>query len=591
MKKIKTIFILLVSFVLLITLASCGGSGIKASSISSEITAHRTSIDIKLYFSDIDKLASGDAVPFIREYKVVDGQDDTFIESQTVSFSNSVYTSADVSFTNLSAETTYKYILYITYNKEEEKISTFTGKTLSTESVTISNLEELKAATDTKGDYTLAADIDCGGDTVTLFSSDTFKGTFDGAGHVISNFKLQSTSLSSNGFIGRTSGATIKNLKLSNVSVSYDSRSSTKIGALVGRCENTTIENVSVDGFTLTYKATSTAEINAGGLLGYASNVAISNSYATNVVITASQARSKNTIGGFIGKLEGMAYGTATDMIKNSYAEGTLSVNAYYPSTSVTDGILYVGGFIGDVAAEGLITGCYADFDIDVTKGTNANTRGTYTLGVGGFLGGNSGNCNIDRCVAFSDINVNAGNEYTSQTVKEDTDLTANTYYTVKEAKLTTDTTFDENKTYYTKVTKDSTSTKVDSYVIASVNAGASVTENTYYELTFEENSVYDENEVYYTFNSIATEAAYIAGFAGRLYGTYNGVLNSRVYFKAETSIVSSNQNLYTADIAANKKGTINANGTIASKDDAVYIEFSEAIRNKVAALNNKTIA
>ncbi|MBU3014728.1 filamentous hemagglutinin N-terminal domain-containing protein, partial [Poseidonibacter lekithochrous] len=174
-----------------------------------------------------------------------------------------------------------------------------------------------KDSTSLYGNYVLGADIDAR-DTSTWNEIDDseeyngfdplgdnstqFKGNFDGLGHTISNLTINRPNEDSLGLFGRTNGATIKNIGVTNVSIIGEDY----IGGLVGFNTNTsTIEKSYVSG-------TVDGILFIGGLVGNNSYSTIENSYANGTV------SGTNNIGGLVGN-------NNNSTIKNSYASGTVS--------------------------------------------------------------------------------------------------------------------------------------------------------------------------------------------------------------------------------------------------------------------------
>ena len=121
---------------------------------------------------------------------------------------------------------------------------------------------------------TLAADIDMNGQTWPEIRS--FDGTFDGAGHTISNLSVTGTS--SGGFIGSLGvGGTVKNLLLVNANIS----GSSDIGGIVGYILNGTVIACAVSGCTVSGNS------GIGGIAGV-NDKTITACYAASCSVTAS---------------------------------------------------------------------------------------------------------------------------------------------------------------------------------------------------------------------------------------------------------------------------------------------------------------
>ena len=236
------------------------------------------------------------------------------------------------------------------------------------------------------GKYMLVNDIDLSGTTWTpLFLNKEFTGTLDGNGYEIKNLKVDysssTTPSSYASLLGRTKGATIKNLGIQLNSINS---SDGYIGALAGMAQDTTISNCYVTGGTVasqggtvvgglvgcfsgtmtnSYSTASvwTSNTTAGGLVGLMTSGNISNSYATGPVVAQ-----KGNVGGFAGSM-------SSGSITNSYSTGTVTANGSSDPTTTVN----IGGFIGNIAS-GNISNSYT------TSNVNYSTGSTY---IGSFAG------------------------------------------------------------------------------------------------------------------------------------------------------------------------------------------------------------
>ena len=181
-----------------------------------------------------------------------------------------------------------------------------------------------------------------------------FSGKFDGLGHTISNIYINRPISDNVGLFGITSNSTIRNIKLTNISIEGNNNT----GSIIGSMNNTTLTNSYSTGDILYSKN------NSGGLVGEIlnnSNVLTSN---TSVNITGNA-----NIGGLIGYVE---QNNNTLNIKNSYSTGDVVGNSN------------VGGLIGKFN-EGSLINTY----------TISNTTGSSNFG--GLIGAIEGtNINID---------------------------------------------------------------------------------------------------------------------------------------------------------------------------------------------------
>lgn len=238
--------------------------------------------------------------------------------------------------------------------------STFTFVFASDNAVIISTAEDLKAVASSLGAdggvgkvYKLGADINLEGiiwnDYIIGSATAPFKGTFDGNGHKILNYKLNVPSgdfKESNGteldlgLFGAIGGdAVVKNLGLDNVyyesnaSWGYNSRG----GALAGKL----VDNAKVDRCfvrTVTFNTVGHCQMGeAGGLIGYlnGTGVEVTNCYATSYVEEGDSCAHDAALIGLANEFS---------KIENCYAEGSVAtvvssktsaiINSYSTDTS-----------------------------------------------------------------------------------------------------------------------------------------------------------------------------------------------------------------------------------------------------------------
>ncbi len=257
-------------------------------------------------------------------------------------------------------------------------------------------------------------------------SGSAFTGVFDGNGHTISNLTINDSTNSYKGFFGYTSGAAIKNITLTDVSVSGKQY----VGGLAGQSTGGTISNCSVAG---TVKGNSTNIV--GGLVGSASNVSITDCYTSGTVIntnligyvgglvgntvngtttgchSSSNVSGGNGTGGLIGYNQGASltdcYSTGTvngasstgglvgsngGNITSCYATGNIIINTFISGQQH-----WVGGLVGYLTS-GTIENCYSTGNVDITDSQMIIHAGSF---VGYFTGGS-----ITECYARGNVNV-----------------------------------------------------------------------------------------------------------------------------------------------------------------------------------------
>lgn len=229
----------------------------------------------------------------------------------------------------------------------------------------IHSAEELDCVReDLTASYKLGADIDLTayGNWVPIGTAGApFKGTFDGAGYIISGMTIHSNA-DDIGLFGRAhqSTTTISNVRLENVDIT-STKGNANVGGLVGALTlGGTISNSSVSG---EIKGGSFA---AGGLAGQLASGAQIKVSSSSVKLTMSNGE----VGGLVG-------GSGSGIIKQSYATGDVStsngsagglagslssgtvIDSYATGHVTSDGNSNIGGLIGQ-AYGGTITNSYS---------------------------------------------------------------------------------------------------------------------------------------------------------------------------------------------------------------------------------------
>lgn len=192
----------------------------------------------------------------------------------------------------------------------------------------------------------------------------TFKGTFLGNGYEIKNLSYEASDTSSFGYLGLfgyTDGATIKDLGLSNVTISNQSHAST-VGALIGKADDSTIENCYVSGGSINHSMDVKTTSSVGGLVGWSFGSSINNCFSSIDINVGGKSDTHVTTGGLVG------YSFLGLSISNSYSLGNIT------QSTVGD----IGGFVG-LTAEDSINNCYSMGNVKSTSTSNNN--------VGGFVG------------------------------------------------------------------------------------------------------------------------------------------------------------------------------------------------------------
>ncbi len=163
-----------------------------------------------------------------------------------------------------------------------------------------------------------------------------FSGTFDGAGHVIKNFKVVSFNDRYLGLFGAVSGATIKNLGMTGAYIRCTSETDAvvEIGGIVGYgVSSSVISNCFVRNSSIIAKATksgSAIKIKTAGSIAGEFNGTIENCYAVKNTVKTEKSGgiASNGAGGIAGRTKGT--------VKNCYSAEITFTNISYNKYAVS---------------------------------------------------------------------------------------------------------------------------------------------------------------------------------------------------------------------------------------------------------------
>ena len=270
------------------------------------------------------------------------------------------------------------------YTTQGTKITSVTGQSSSTMytyyGVTYSNSAATPVFTaaqlkdiGTTGVYFLAFDINISTMTWEPIGTKTapFTGTFDGNSFEITGLRAQ-LSVSSErdyvGLFGYNSG-TIKNLGLSNVSVTSTYNDTCYVGGLVAYNQGT-ITNCYISSGTVSATNTTlwqSKTMNVGGIVGYLAGGSISRCH-TGCSVGAQMPESSGLYAScYAGGIVGYTYNTS---ITNCYASGTVSSDDR------------CGGIVGHVEREAIVSSCYFTGRV-YSEGQAGGIAGRFGNGVG----------------------------------------------------------------------------------------------------------------------------------------------------------------------------------------------------------------
>ncbi|WP_197068288.1 TasA family protein [Candidatus Soleaferrea massiliensis] len=284
----------------------------------------------------------------------------------------------------------------------------------------------------------LSADVNMGSKNWTPIGNKTnkFFGTFDGAGHTVSNLLIDDTSLEGAGLIGfASSPALIKGVTVHNAKITAQASAGSVVGsyftANIEDCHATgliqittnykaaglagegygTVKNCSVDGdegsfVKGVYLKANLEGDNVGGLIAFTGEL-----NGKDVIVNCHadiKVEGTRKVGGLIGYLH---YGCN---VVNSYALGDVSIDApdSYLSSFLNKNAIMIGGLVGEFdgrTVESKIINCYATGK--VTGSTNAAVNQSR---IGGLAGGSSRTSNPLITITDSYYANDVGSNYTT---------------------------------------------------------------------------------------------------------------------------------------------------------------------------------
>lgn len=175
-----------------------------------------------------------------------------------------------------------------------------------------------------------------------------FAGVFEGNNYTLSNFKLGTLELDdaqSTALFPYIVNATIKNLKIDNISVNQNATCSGKYfyGTMVGICVNSSIYNCSIDNTQVSLMSQYDNKcIIAGGLIGRSvGSVTVSNcTVKSNLTVTSTDDEEGSIrIGGVVGEHKIIDSNSYSWNVRNTSSSGTITANASKE--------IYIGGIYG----------------------------------------------------------------------------------------------------------------------------------------------------------------------------------------------------------------------------------------------------
>lgn len=214
-----------------------------------------------------------------------------------------------------------------------------------------------------------------------------FRGSFDGGGFTISNLTMDNASANYVGLFGLTKQAVIKNLKVENINLSGNKI----VGGLVAKGDSTVISDCEVS-------VSLVGQERVGGVVGEMIDGSITNTTVNGSV------EGKSTVGGLVGltgsraSVSGTNKATVTGTLQNTGGiSGTVSggviTNAI--NQGLVSGVLNVGGIVGNVTMAGQVSW--------TSNQAAISASGAYSY-VGGVVGDLAANSVLEASYNLGDV-------------------------------------------------------------------------------------------------------------------------------------------------------------------------------------------
>lgn len=268
--------------------------------------------------------------------------------------------------------------------------------------------------------YQLENDIDFNNIKLTATGKKTvpFKGTFNGAGHKISNVKISAVKDGTQGYtgiFGYMDSATVKDLTVEG-SIDVDGTSQFT-GSIAGQAVSSKLINCKADvDMTLEKTTVSSSTSYTGGLIGIMDKSSVENcANLGDITVTSVNASGIAKIGGIVGTLTGNitsngakpASNWAADRsIYNSYNSGNIKiVTANEESTRAFN----VGGIAAEITSAAVVNSANTG---DITSVGCNGVSGAHNIGgiAYSLATGSSGAVDIRNCASFGKITADTSN-------------------------------------------------------------------------------------------------------------------------------------------------------------------------------------
>ncbi len=259
----------------------------------------------------------------------------------------------------------------------------------------IRTVEDLLAVSeDLGGTYRLEADLNMAGVAFSPIGNEktgVFTGSFDGNGHTISNLDVYLPDNKYVGLFGCLDGATVKNLRLTNVRASGYRYVGGIAGCALGECS---IENCQVSGSVEAVYAI--IDVNVGGIVGYFEAGTVSGcENAASVYGHYQTTGTKIAAGGIVGK-------NNAGELQNCDNGGDVTAKSELPNNSSYGyAYAYAGGIIG-LNEQGAVSSCNNCGEI------NSSAYGYSDYSYNGGILGKTEKCIVQNCANYGSIGKSA---------------------------------------------------------------------------------------------------------------------------------------------------------------------------------------
>lgn len=410
MKKIIGI----ISALSITLLAACTSGGqMNARAVVSVTETTTTSISYRVEVRDTQEELSEDDGITLRLY-----HNTTIIEERT-NISLSIGEQRTFVFNDLERETDYYIRVFGSINGSERQLYTNQNSPTTTKAqgdieqdpLLITTIDEFKGMSNTKH-YRLANDLDFDGESIQpLFTSGSpFAGTFDGDGYTIKNIHIHESSHVNRSFLsvfGSVSSGKIENtifeqIIIDNTANPYRWNSYIAIVASRSTRNEFVLNNVTIkDSQIIAEHNVSNTTDNRNLYIGLAIGSAqgsITDLTIENSSIEVKQGAVNGNTSGTTSATTGTHIGGAVGLFEQErglnigriHVEASIDVTIDQHQAAIDRGLLFVGGVIGAYRSDRVLSGVYAEVDINLTHNGHEDTGElldiVYVAGLVGYI-------------------------------------------------------------------------------------------------------------------------------------------------------------------------------------------------------------